>query len=325
MNLREPVVADLGQRAHPVGLSDSQRVARVGVLYAVGAYGLWGVFPVYFKLVRQVPAVEVLAHRIIWSLVLLVILLAVRGNWSVLRAALSRRRNLVTLGATTLLIASNWLLFIWAVAHDYVLQASLGYFINPLVNVLLGFVFLRERLRRWQTLAVALAAVGVTYMTVAGGQFPGMALFLAGSFGLYGLLRKVANIEALVGLTIETGLLTPLAGAYLAYQMAVGRAVFGSRLDLSLILLLAGVITATPLLWFTEAARRLRLATLGFIQYLAPTGHFLLAVAAFGEPFTRAHLVTFGCIWAALAIYTFDTARAVRPAAGLAGRTPPLE
>jgi len=325
MNLRESVVGGLGHPVHAVSSTDAQPAARAGVLYAVGAYGLWGVFPIYFKVVRHVPALEVLAHRIIWSLALLLVLIAARHDWPALRAALRQRRTFITLLATTLLIAANWLLFIWAVAHDYVLQASLGYFINPLVNVLLGFVFLRERLRRWQTVAVILAASGVGYMTVAGGCFPGMALFLAGSFGFYGLLRKVANVEALIGLTIETGLLTPPALAFLSYRMVVGQAVFGSRLDMSLILLLAGVITATPLLWFSQAARRLRLATLGFIQYLSPTGHFVLAVVAFGEPFTSAHLVTFGCIWVALAIYTIDTARAARPSAVSAASNPPLE
>lgn len=314
MNLRatltvptRPVVAPAPRSADPPS------EARVGVLYATAAYGLWGVFPVYFKLVATVPALEVLAHRIIWSLVFLLGLLLARHRLRGALSVLRDRRTLITLGLTTLLIATNWLLFIWAVTHDLVLQASLGYFINPLVSVLLGFLFLRERLRRWQTAAVVLAGLGVGCMTLLAGQFPGLALYLAVSFGLYGLLRKVARVESLVGLAVETGLLTPLALGFLVTQMIRGQAVFGAgSTELSLLLMLAGVITATPLLAFTAAARRLRLATLGFLQYLAPTGHFLLAVLAFGEPFTRAHLATFACIWAALAIYSIDTLKGAR-------------
>lgn len=331
MNLRDPATVALAPPVAAPPASAPPRLAappsteaRVGVAYAVAAYGLWGVFPLYFKLVVHVPALEVLAHRIIWSLAFLVGLMLLRRNARGVFVALRDRRTLVTLTITTLLIATNWFLFIWAVTHDLVLQASLGYFINPLVSVLLGFLFLRERLRRLQTLAVGLAGLGVGYLTVLGGQFPGLALYLACSFGLYGLLRKIARVDALAGLTVETGLLTPLALGFLVTQMVRGQAVFGaSSVGMSLLLVLAGVVTATPLLWFAEAARRLRLATLGFLQYLAPTGHFLLAVLAFGEPFTRAHLVTFACIWTALAIYSIDTVKGARRAPAVT--TPTVE
>jgi chloramphenicol-sensitive protein RarD len=204
-------------------------------------------------------------------------------------------------------------MFIWAIAHEHVLQASLGYYINPLVNVVLGFVFLRERLRGWQSVAVILAVVGVGYLTIAGGRFPALALFLAVTFGCYGLLRKVVKVDAMLGLTVETAFLTPPALIYLGYQMAHGQAVFlRVSLRMDVLLLAAGVVTAVPLLWFTKAARRLRLATLGFIQYLSPTGHFLLAVLLFGEPFTLMHAITFACIWAALVLYTFPMARLSR-------------
>ncbi len=285
--------------------------ARTGVIYGVAAYGLWGVFPLYFKAVRDVAPLEVLAHRVLWSFALLVGLLLWRRELRAAFAALRSRRTLATLVVTTLLIAGNWLVFIWAVSTGRVLQASLGYFINPLINVLLGFVFLHERLRPGQKLSVALAAIGVGYQTVGAGEFPYVALFLAVTFGLYGLLRKIVRVEALAGLTVETGLLTPLAVSWLGFELARGEATFlGGSPRLDALLLLAGVVTATPLLWFTEAARRLRMATLGFLQYLAPTGHFLLAVLAFHEPFRAGHLVTFGCIWAALAIYSIDALRA---------------
>lgn len=314
MNLRSPVEETHQALGGEVRGSSAGAATRGGLLYGVGAYGLWGVLPVYFKAVKQVPALEVLAHRVIWSLALLLLLLLMRRGWRAGAGALRSRRTLATLGATTLLIGGNWLMFIWAIANDHLLQASLGYFINPLVNVLLGLVFLRERLRGGQTVAVGLAAVGVGYLTLAAGQFPGLALFFAGSFGLYGLLRKTAKVEAMLGLTVETALLAPLALAFLGWQMLRGRAVFGAGSPaMDLLLMLAGVITATPLLWFTEAARRLRLTTLGFLQYLAPTGHFLLAVLAFGEPLTGADLFAFACTWAALGIYSVDAARAVRP------------
>ncbi len=299
--------------------------ARAGVLYGIGAYGLWGIFPLYFKALKHVPALEILCHRILWSLLLLLGLMWLRGSWLAASQALRSRRTLLTLGATTLLIAGNWLGYIWAVTNDHVLQASLGYYINPLVNVSLGVMFLRERLHAWQTCAVILAALGVGYMTFAGGQFPALALFLALTFGCYGLLRKTVQVDALVGLTVETALLTPPALIFLAYQMGRGHASFlhASR-QTDVLLLLAGVVTATPLLWFTEAARRLRLATMGFLQYLSPTGQFLLGVLAFGEPFTWAHGVTFACIWMALLVYSVQAARGSRHvAAGVA--VPPLE
>lgn len=297
--------------ARPQGAAESSLPARAGVLFGVAAYGLWGVFPLYFKAIRNVPPLEVLAHRIIWSLAFLSLLLLIRRHWRSVVTSLRQRRTVALLAATTLLIAANWLVFIWAVTTDHVLQASLGYFINPLVNVVFGVVFLRERLRDWQKLSVALAAIGVGYLTIASGQFPLVALFLAITFGMYGLLRKIAQVESLVGLTIETALLTPAALAHLAWQMVHGTAVFGaSTARMNVLLLLAGVVTATPLLCFTAAARRLKLATLGFLQYLAPTGHFLCAVFAFDEPFSSVQAIAFAFIWTALLVYSADAARA---------------
>jgi chloramphenicol-sensitive protein RarD len=313
MNSENPAISVAqSPGALPYARHDMQHLAavRVGVLYGVGAYSLWGVFPLYFKAIKAVPPLEVLAHRVVWSLLFLLLLLGIRGGLRTAVTALRSRKALAILSVTTLLIAGNWLVFIWAVANDRVLEASLGYFINPLVNVLLGFVFLRERLRPIQTVSVVLATGGVTYMAAGAGHFPAVALFLAATFGFYGLLRKIAPVEALVGLTVETGLLTPLALGFLMVEMARGEAVFGGdSVKLNVLLLLAGVVTATPLLWFAQAARRLRLATMGFLQYLAPTGHLLLAVLAFGEPFTQAHLVTFGCIWTALVLYSVDAWR----------------
>lgn len=286
---------------------------RAGVLYGLAAYGAWGLVPVYFKAVAAVPALEVLAHRVIWSVAILALLMAWRQQWPTAAAAVRSRRTAATLALTTLLIATNWLVFIWAVAANHVLEASLGYYINPLVNILLGFLFLRERLRLGQIVAVALAVAGVAFLVLSLRQLPAVALVLAFTFGFYGLLRKTARVDALVGLSVETTFLLPAAIAFLAYRALHGDLVFaGHSRATDLLLLCAGPITTLPLLWFTNAARRLRLTTMGFLQYLAPTGHFLLAVLAYGEPFTRTHGVTFALIWTALAIYSIDTTRAAR-------------
>ncbi len=292
---------------------DRQQAARIGVMYGLAAYGWWGLVPIYFKAVARFPAVEVLGHRIVWSVVLLAILMRLYGRWHAAMDVLRSPRTVVTLCGTTLLLAVNWFTFIWAVAHDELLEASLGYYINPLLSVLLGFVFLRERLRPWQMFGVALAAVGVTYLTVSYGRVPYIALVLAVTFGFYGLLRKTAKVDALVGLTVETVLIVPFALAYLIYLGVTGAGSFAvESWSTDLLLAAAGVVTALPLLWFAHAVRRLRLSTLGFLQYIAPSGQFLLAVAVFGENFTLAHMITFGCIWIALVIYSIDTARSVR-------------
>ena len=286
--------------------------ARVGVIYGIAAYGWWGLVPIYFKAVSQVPSLQVLGHRVVWSVVLLVPLMLWWRRPETVRAVLRSRRTMLTLVATSLLIANNWLLFIWSVAHGYVIQSSLGYFINPLVNILLGYLFLGERLRPLQRLSVALASAGVLAFVIANHALPGIALLLAFSFGIYGLLRKTAAVDGLTGLTIETTLLMPLAVAYLGYCAATGTGAFiADGLPRSLLLMAAGIITALPLLWFANAARRLRLTTMGFLQYLAPTGHFICALA-YGETFTWGHAVTFAFIWAALVVFSLDSVRTVR-------------
>ncbi len=289
------------------------RQQRLGVLYGASAFLWWGLAPVYFKAVAHVSPFEVLAHRVLWSLAFLVALLAGRRRFLATVRLLGERRTLLTMAVTTVLIAVNWLLFIWSVATGHLVEASLGYFINPLVNVVLGMVFLGERLRRGQAVAVLLAALGVIWLTVQLGRPPWIALVLAASFATYGLLRKQARPSGVEGLTLETALLAPAVLVFLAWRQGEGQLVFGnSGLGTTLLLLAAGPITALPLIWFAEGARRLRYATLGFLQYLAPTGQFLLAVAAFGEPFTAGHAVGFGLIWSALGIYSWDTARSLR-------------
>jgi chloramphenicol-sensitive protein RarD len=282
--------------------------ARLGVLYGLLAYGAWGMVPIYFKAVATVPALEVLMHRIAWSVVLLVVLMTVMRQWGTARNALRHRRTCLTLLATSILIAINWFVFIWSVEHERVMEASLGYFINPLVNVLLGFVFLFERMRPLQIVGIALAAIGVAIQTWLVGSLPVVSLVLAGSFGVYGLLRKTARVESLVGLTLETTLLLPIAVAFLVYVGVRGEgALFAQSWRMDGLLIFAGVVTAVPLLWFAAAARRVQLTTMGFLQYLAPTGHMICALY-YGETLDWQRLLAFGFIWVALVIYTFDAA-----------------
>jgi len=286
-----------------------------GILLGVGAYVVWGLLPLYFKLVGAVPATQVLAHRILWSLLLLALVVLILKRSGAIRAA-ARGRTLLLLMASAFLIAVNWLVYIWAVQHGHVLEASLGYFINPLVNVALGMLVLGERLRRWQGVAIGLAALGVLLLTLHGGGALWIPLALALSFGGYGLLRKVAAIDALGGLTVETLLLGPAALAVLLWADHTGTAAFGSSTRIDLLLVAAGAVTATPLLLFAAAAKRLPYATMGLLQYIAPTLQFLEAVWLFGEPVLPVHLATFALIWSGCALYAWDSLRAYRAAKG---------
>jgi chloramphenicol-sensitive protein RarD len=287
--------------------------ARVGVAYALAAIGVWGFIPLLYDVLRPLPPGEVLAHRALWSLAIVLVLCWFKDRAQLLRVHLADRKALLLLAVTALLIASNWLGFIFAVNSGQVLQSSLGYFISPLFSVLLGIVLLRERLNMAQSAAVALAMIGVVNHAVAFGEWPWIALWLASSFALYSYLRKIAHPSSLEGLAIEVLWLTPFAAAYLWYVGAAG--VFGGEnVGLSLALILAGITTALPLVWFTAAARRLRLATIGILQFISPSIQFVLAVTYFGEPFGMADMVTFGCIWVALALYAWPRPARVQAA-----------
>jgi chloramphenicol-sensitive protein RarD len=285
-----------------------QQQSRLGLMLGLGAYGLWGVIPLYFRLLKHLPPLEVLGHRVAWSFVLLTGMLLAAGRSADLRRALRTRLVMLPLAASTVLIAINWFTYIYAVSVDRVLEASLGYFITPLVNVLLGVAFLGERLRPMQLLSLAIAAAAVAYVALQGSGVPWIALTLAGSFAFYGLLRKTVPVDAALGLFIETMLLTPLALLALAAMQSGGQAeALADGSSTISLLILGGLVTTVPLLFFAGAARRLRMATLGFLQYLAPSIQFLLAVLAFGEPFSRVQLACFAAIWSAVAIYTADS------------------
>ena len=284
---------------------------RRGLAAGVVAYALWGVLPIYFKAVGSVPPIDIVAHRVLWSAPFLALVLIATRGWGQVAAALKDRRTFGLLIATALLIAVNWLLYVYAVVSGHILAGSLGYYLNPLANVLLGRFVLQERLSRLQWAAVAVAAAGIG--ALLGGALGELwiSLVLCFSFATYGLLRKIASVDAVPGLAIETGLLAPLAVGWLVWSMAAGEpALGGGDATVTLLLLLSGVATMVPLLLFTAAARRLPYSTLGMLQFLAPTLQFLLAVLLYGEPFTRNHAIAFGAIWAALALYVTALIRA---------------
>ena len=279
-----------------------------GLWYGIAAYGLWGLFPIYWKWLHHVPAIELIAHRIIWSFVALVIVLVVLRQWSAFRAEIAKPRVLRLYVLAAVLIGINWFVYVWAVNEGYIVETSLGYFINPLVNVLLGYVFLKERLRplQWGALAVALA--GVLYLTFSYGAFPWIALTLAFSFGLYGLIRKTATLASAEGLFVETAVLFLPALGFLLFHELRGDGALGHVDGLTTLLLIgAGAATSIPLILFAAGARRVTLTTLGLLQYIAPTMQFLIGVLIYGEPFGVGRIIGFGLIWLALVLYTTES------------------
>jgi len=288
--------------------------SRGGVIAGLSAYLAWGFIPLFFKLVTHVPPIVVVSHRILWSGLFVGAILTAQRRWAEVTAALRSRQGMATLAGSTAMIAVNWFVFLWAVTNRQVVQGGLGYFIRPLVSVLLGMVFLRGRLRSRQGGGLLLAAAGVLVQVVALGHVPWVALTLAVSFGFYALLRKTAPAGALVGLFVETALLMPLAVCFIAWAEQAAARGEAARLSVGTyaVLVSSGVVTAVPLLLFATAARRLRMATMGFLQFVSPTCQLLLAVLAFREPFTRWHLASFGLIWAGLIVYTVDSVRGYR-------------
>jgi chloramphenicol-sensitive protein RarD len=286
---------------------------RIGVTAALAAYILWGLTPIYFKLIQSVAPVEIIAHRILWSIPLLAGFLLLRDGptfWQRLRLP---RRTIFILLVSALLVAFNWLVFVWAVVNDQILATSLGYFIGPLVNFLLGFLFLQERLTIIQTIGVLIAASGTVYLGWFLGTPPWISLILAFSFGIYGLIRKMLDVGPMVGLLWETLLLAPPALLYVAWSLQRGSLDFGSGdLQIDTLLVLAGLVTILPLIWFNVAAKNLPLSTVGFFQYIAPSLTFLLSVFVYGEVFTRGHAVAFGCIWFALAMVSTESVIRIR-------------
>jgi len=300
----------------PMKMEETEQTAErtlSGLAFGGAAFLIWGISPLYWKALGGVPAFEIVLHRIVWSFVFLMPIVLIRRKWAPFTATLKNRQAMLTLLASTLLVSCNWLIYIWAVNAGYLLQASLGYYINPLVNVFLGMVFLKEKLRRPQAFAVLLAALGVLYLTFFFGRFPWIALSLAFSFGLYGLIHKTMSMGSLVGLTIETLIATVPALIYLLYLNHQGQGIFLNQGVITDVMLMASsLITAVPLLFFSFGTRRLRLSTVGILQYTAPSCMFLIAVFLFDEPFFKAQVISFLMIWTALAIYSTDSVRYYR-------------
>lgn len=280
---------------------------RLGFLCAFGAYLLWGGLPLYFRALDHIGPQEMLAHRILWGLPTAIIFVTVASRWNELRAALTRRR-LTWLGISAALIAVNWLVYIWAVSQERVTEASLGYFINPLVSVLLGMVFFSEKLRPAQWVAIAIAAIGVAVLTWELGRLPWVSLVLCFSFASYGAVRKKVTVDSRVGFAVETAILFPIAFMWLTWFQSQGEVGWVGDYGWDwLALPLAGPITAVPLILFALAAKRLKLATIGMMQYMTPTIQFLIAVLVFREPFGLVDAVAFGLIWTALVVFTTDS------------------
>lgn len=288
-----------------------QSKLRTGLILGVGAYLSWGLLPLYLRLLGDVPAMQLLSHRVVWSVVFLLVLVVITKQARPILAA-ARGRTLLLLMASALMIAINWLVYIWSVQNAHVIEASLGYFINPLVNVAFGTLLLGEKLRRWQGIAIGIAAAGVVALAIIEGGAIWISLALAASFSIYGLIRKVAAIDALGGLTVETVLLAPFLLGYLLIEGSAGRGSFGAGGATDWLLILSGIITALPLLMFAASARRLRYTTIGLLQFMSPSIQFGLAVLAFGEPLRTDQAATFVLIWSGCALYAWDSVRASR-------------
>lgn len=277
---------------------------RKGVLYALGAYLIWGLFPIYWKLIKHVPAIQLIGHRIIWSFILLAAVLFAKRKWPELRASASDHKVLCIYFIAALLVGANWFIYVWAVNSGYIVEASLGYFINPLLSVLLGLIFLRERLRLFQWIAIGLASLGVLYLAFDYGHLPWTSLGLALTFGFYGLMKKIAPLSSLNGLTLETGILFLPASFFLAYQEWLGKGAFLHTGFISDLLMAgAGLMTTVPLLMFVSAARRIPLTTVGILHYITPTCQFLLGILVYGEAFSPTRAIGFGIVWIALIIF----------------------
>jgi chloramphenicol-sensitive protein RarD len=290
--------------------SSSSNEQLVGILVTTLAYMIWGFLPLYWKLIQFVPPGEILAHRIVWSFVFVIGILIFMGKLKQLfievKELVYNRKRLIGLSLASLVISLNWVIYIWAVNANHVVEASLGYYINPLVSIILGVLVLKEKLSLWQSISFGLALLGVLNLTINYGSFPWVALSLAISFGIYGLLKKLVKVGPIIGLAIETLLITPFALLFLSYTHVTNGGAFASNTATTLVLLGAGIVTAVPLLLFANGASRIPLSTLGFLQYFAPTIMLLLGVFVYKEPFTDVHLLSFICIWTALTIYTLS-------------------
>ncbi len=282
----------------------------IGVWYAILAFLTWGAFPIFWKTLNSVPALEILAHRILWSFVIVTLIVISSGQWQELKRVLSNRSSWIPALISSVLISANWFIYIWAVNANHILETSLGYYINPLLSIFLGMIVLKEKLNFWQLMALFFAFIGVVVSTVQFGQVPWVALSLAITFGLYGLSKKLTKFQVNIGLFMETLFVMPIAISYLVYLQMKGIGSFGVvSLQMNVLFLLSGIITLLPLIWFALATKHANLSTIGFIQYMTPTMTLLLGVFIYGEAFSKLHLISFSFIWFALLLYSFSQSR----------------
>jgi chloramphenicol-sensitive protein RarD len=296
---------------------NKQSEKNAGIWYAIIAYASWGILPLYWKLLENVPAGEILAHRIFWSFIFMVFILLFSKRWKQFKQILTNRSKFAALALCSILITGNWFIYIWAVNNGHVVESSLGYYINPLLSISLAMLILKERLNFWQYTSVLLAAFGVILIAVRFGKVPWISLSLALTFALYGLAKKLAKVDSITGLALETALITPLAFLYLAFKQVHGTASLGASFSTTLLLAGSGVVTALPLIWFAQATNRVSLSTIGFTQYLSPTITLFLGLFVFHEPFSKPEFISFGFIWFSLIIYSFSNSsflRRIQPA-----------
>lgn len=284
-----------------------------GLIYGILAYFAWGILPLYWKLLEAIPATEILAYRIFCSFIFVGILLLATGNWEKVVVVCKSKKNIFLIFICASIISANWGIYIWAVNSGQVVEASMGYYINPLVVFILSVTVLKEKLNLGQIIAILFATIGVLVITLQYGKFPWVALSLAVTFAIYGLIKKMINVDAMGGLALETAIIAPMALAYIIFRQVQGLGAVGSiSMGTFIILLGSGVVTAAPLLWFAQATGRLRFSTIGFLQYIAPTISLFLGVVVFKEPFTVSHLLSFGFIWLALVIYTLSNVGVIK-------------
>jgi chloramphenicol-sensitive protein RarD len=278
-----------------------------GTIYSIAAYGLWGILPIYWKAMKQIPAIDILAHRIFWSFILLILVVVLTKKREEFRVAFSSFKMAISVLYASILISINWLIYIWAVNNNHIVEASLGYYINPLFTILLGIVFLGERPNAWQIIAIIIAAAGVSFMAFQYSQVPWVALSLAVSFGLYGLAKKLSKLSSISGLAAETTFLAPLAFGFLFVQVSDSSGIYSDLpAYVILLILLSGLATSVPLLLFAQGAKRVPMSTLGFLQYLSPSISLIIGIFIYNEPFTYVEKISFGCIWLALTIYSIS-------------------
>jgi len=279
----------------------------IGVFYAVAAFTFWGFLPLYWRFLNQIPTGEILAHRIFWSFIFLSGILTFNGRLNVLKQVIMNSKNLTSISLCAILISINWGVYIWAIKANHIVEASMGFYINPLVVITLGMIVLKEKLDFWQKISLALASLGVIIIVLQYGKIPWIALTLAVTFALYGLMKKLVDIESIIGLTLETAIIMPVVLGYIVFKQVNGTGAVGViPLSTTLILFGSGIVTATPLLWFAKATRRVPLSTVGFTQYISPTISLFLGIFVFKEQFTKIHFLSFGFIWCGLILYSLS-------------------